>query len=654
MVDFKDLTLKQLREIVRNYNLHHHISNFSTLNKSKLIIEMKKHLIMENGIIKTVMTPFQQEAPLTLKQKKENTRAYNQIMNNPQIKEGIDPEALKYYEENRYVKKGDDIKNTKSVLESLYKHYEFRKDKEIKDLIDYNEKLLKELESKKKKVLPKKKEKKEKKGNKEEKEVDPQEAIKKLQEMIGKKEEDIKFWNKKLKGSGMEEFEGGAKGYALHAVLINKDLGFEEAFKEAQHIIKKKKFFHRETKNQYRFRNIPKQKFEPKTFRSKKINENITLVVGKLKPEHSHLEGAGLFDWIKEKASGAVSAVKNYFKPREDYNNLSTKTINDYGNVPIKQLYIMRAPIQSMLNNIINFVSLGKWNELKQKYDFDKLFHLSLVARLENGKNIIMEKNEVVNISPEFKNEKDSETLDIPFNGNLTINQILNTARKNIGDSKFFLYDAFTNNCQFFIKYLLEGQGLYNQNTKDFLFQDLEEIYKGLPSYVPKVMKGATTMGAIVNKILGKGKDKIIMNPEDFIKEHKKLISLLRQFDDPKLLAEANEQAQELKKETGVDLVNKNIKGKGVVGSKMVEVAGGKDKLLFDLVHLAHLVYSKALSPEKKQLDKFFQESEKLAGREGKTPTEISQDYLIAKYQPMLMDYAKRYLGRGKKQKKYN
>ena len=368
-----------------------------------------------------------------------------------------------------------------------------------------------------------------------------------------------------LTGYGSKEKKESHNGYALHAVLVSSKIPYDEAFKEAQNIMKKKKFFSRETKLHHRFRNIPKQKFEPKTFRSHKVNKDITLVVGKLKPEHMHLEGAGLFDWIKNKASSAVNAVSNYFKPREGYNNLSTKTINDYGNIPIKQLFIMRAPIQSMLNNVINFVSLGKWNELKQKYEFDKLFHLSLVARLDNGKNIILEKNEVVNISPEFKNEKDAETLEIPFTGQLTIKDILDTAQKNVGDSKFFLYDPFTNNCQYFIKYLLEGQGLYSEQAKNFLFQDLKQIYEGLPSYVPKVMKGATTMGAIFNKILGKGKKKgdIVISQKDFIKEHKHLVKLLEHFkNNPQLLAEAKDQAEELKKLTGVDLLGKGKKKK--------------------------------------------------------------------------------------------
>jgi len=219
--------------------------------------------------------------------------------------------------------------------------------------------------------------------------------------------------------------------------------------------------------------------------------------------------------------------------------------------MPIKQLFIMRTPIKGILNTIINYISLGKWNELKQKYGFDKLFHLSLVAKLQDGKHIIMEKNEVVNISPEFSFGKDSETFDIPLNNQITISQILETARKDVGDNIFFSYDPFKNNCQYFIKYLLEGQELYNESAKNFLFQDLESVYKELPEYVPKVMNGVTTIGAIANKLLGKGKDKIIMDPKDFIKKHKKLIGLLRQFDDPKLKAE-----------TGVDLTGKGKKKK--------------------------------------------------------------------------------------------
>ncbi len=729
MVNFEDLNIKQLRKIVKEYNLHYHISNYSKLKKDDLIIEMKKHLIIdENNNIKSVLTPFEQQAPFKRSEISTFSKAYYDIINNPYLKENIDPKQLEFYK--KYAKP---IRKNK------------KRDAKIKEFVENFDEIIKEKPIKK--VKGEKKEKKEKKEV-EEKEIDPQDAIKKLQEMISKKEEDIKFWDKKLKGEepkkeekikyptevenyldtlrglkdlsikfygtkdkpnpNFQEFEkkrlsimkdlenlddykpkdnrlfynqmkkkygvktdnellslyrkydtthpdvyireyypkdfpkynklkdeknylrrmvennygdfkdaqkylydtidkenliegkmlgyGNNNGYALHTVLVNKSIPFEQAFAEAQNIIKKKKFFHRETKNQYRFRNIPKQKFEPKSFKSKKVNKDITLVFGQLKPEHMHLEGAGLFDWLKEKASNVVSKVGEFFKPRLDnYNNKSKKTIEQYGNILVKQLFISRTPVGSMLNTLINFVSLGKWEELKKKYAFDKLFHLSLVARLESGKDIILEKNEVVNISPDYKVYKDTESLDIPFTGEMTINKILETARKNVGDKTFFDYDAFSNNCQFFIKYLLEGQGLYSQKAKDFLFQDLKEIYEGLPSYVPYIMKGATRLGNIVNKITGGDKNgDIIMKQDDFIKEHKKLIGLLRQFDDPKLLAEADEQAKELKMMTGVDLTKKLEGGFG--NRKFIDTVvnnfGNNFKSWSSTVYKSHPKYS--------------------------------------------------------------
>jgi hypothetical protein len=294
---------------------------------------------------------------------------------------------------------------------------------------------------------------------------------------------------------------GKPNGYALHAILIKKSVPLEKAKEHAQEILKSKKQFYRETKNQYRFRNIPKTKFIKKTFKSKKINPDITLVFGKLSPENMHLEGSGLFDWIKK----GVKKVKEFFSPRLDsYNNTSTNTIKKFGNLPINSLQIYRTPIASVLETVLNFISLGKFTELKRKAGFDKLFHLALVANV-NGKNIIMEKNEAVNVSTSYKTSKDTEVFNIPINKPITIYELLEKARNKVGDKTFFDYNAFTNNCQFFIKYLLENSDLYSEGAKNFLFQDIKSIYEGLPSYVPKIAKAVTTTGAIFNKITGQG-----------------------------------------------------------------------------------------------------------------------------------------------------
>jgi len=67
----------------------------------------------------------------------------------------------------------------------------------------------------------------------------------------------------------------------LHAVIVKKPISLALARLRAQEFIRNKdKTFYTETGDTFRFRNIPKQSF--KDFVSKKINDEITLVLGNL------------------------------------------------------------------------------------------------------------------------------------------------------------------------------------------------------------------------------------------------------------------------------------------------------------------------------------------------------------------------------------
>ena len=72
--------------------------------------------------------------------------------------------------------------------------------------------------------------------------------------------------------------------FELHAVIIDKKIPLEKAKQIAQDIIKdKSKSFYRVTDKSYRFRKFPKTKFKPNSFRSRVVNDNITLVFGEMK-----------------------------------------------------------------------------------------------------------------------------------------------------------------------------------------------------------------------------------------------------------------------------------------------------------------------------------------------------------------------------------
>jgi hypothetical protein len=207
-----------------------------------------------------------------------------------------------------------------------------------------------------------------------------------------------------------------------------------------------------------------------------------------------------------------VSSVIDYFTPNvSGYGNKSTKMLEQYGNNKIVKLTIYRTPLHNVITKALNVISLGKFGELQKKYGFDKFFHLALVATLENNKNVIIEKLDIVSLSDSYKTNSDTEVLEVSnYKGGLSLNRLMSKARENVGDYKFFSYDPFTNNCQYFIKYLLEGAGLYGEKEKNFLFQNIEELAKQMPRYATRFSRLLTDTAATFSKIIGKGDEEFL------------------------------------------------------------------------------------------------------------------------------------------------
>jgi hypothetical protein len=330
--------------------------------------------------------------------------------------------------------------------------------------------------------------------------------------------------------------------FIIHSVIIDKSVPFDDALNTFHNIINNNnKNFYRETKNTYRFRNYPKQKFNKTTFRTKKIRgqvaasggaalvgrrptQPISIVFGQLLPEYEYLAnkekltGNGLFDFLKKGftkspllaardwSRDAGRKVKEVFGPSSKYNNVSTDTLNKYGDRTINNITIYRTPINQNINLFLNLFSLGKWEQAKAKYGYDKLFHLAMVCESQ-GKNIIIEKNEVVNISTEYKVNTLTETYPVSLGGlKLTIRELLENTRKRIGDKKFFTYDPYFENCQDFIINILTT---FNLNTKfvvEFIKQPIGELINELPPYTHTLARFITDAGAIASRIIGKSK----------------------------------------------------------------------------------------------------------------------------------------------------
>jgi len=218
--------------------------------------------------------------------------------------------------------------------------------------------------------------------------------------------------------------------------------------------------------------------------------------------------GAGFFGdlvgKVKEIGKRVVSVATKGV--RKGYAPSARKMLQQYGDAVITEMVVRRDPIQSALNVALNTVTAGAWNRAKKKLSYDNLFHLGLVVRVKKGgrsTGLIIEKNEVINIAPVKTPDSDTEFIPVPLRGQqLTLSQLMDRAQAAKGDSSFFTYDPFYNNCQDFVLGILRANGLATEDIATFVKQPLESLIPQLPDYTGKVAKAVTDLGGVANVIL--------------------------------------------------------------------------------------------------------------------------------------------------------
>jgi hypothetical protein len=129
------------------------------------------------------------------------------------------------------------------------------------------------------------------------------------------------------------------------------------------------------------------------------------------------------------------------------------------------------------------------------------MFHVFLILQLDDGVQLRVEKNEVINISvlsgrPYFTGSYDMGHVDI------RLSEFLEKTRRNMGDEKYFLYDPQNNNCQVFLLSLLRSNGLLTPDIQEFFSQNTEDVVGSLQPYVKKFAQGAISAAQILNVIL--------------------------------------------------------------------------------------------------------------------------------------------------------
>lgn len=208
------------------------------------------------------------------------------------------------------------------------------------------------------------------------------------------------------------------------------------------------------------------------------------------------ISGDGLFN-----LGGMKRDNKKGFAPRD------RRRIRRKGDKVITSIKIFRFPIMSVISKLLNLLTLGRLNRKMDKLNYEDLFHLGIII---NNK-FVLHKEEVPKF---FKNEnfikensnKEIEILNVPLppDLDLTVEELINNT-KNLMGSKFSTYDSVYNNCQVFVKSILDANNLNQPSLNAFVFQDIPKLlgkYKTLQKYANFV----TDIGAVVNRaVFGNG-----------------------------------------------------------------------------------------------------------------------------------------------------
>lgn len=211
--------------------------------------------------------------------------------------------------------------------------------------------------------------------------------------------------------------------------------------------------------------------------------------------------GTGLKEWMAETGRrwrGVKMAIKS---ERTNYKPSMRNMLSTHGNKEIVDVKVCRRPLNSNMGKIIEFYrKIRGLSEIKQH---DQYFHLYLVVTLSDGTQLLMEKNQDLNVDV-FRSNTIDECMQWNYtHDGLTPNKMLENSKRILGAS-FTRYSATANNCQRFVYNMLIHSNIdVSDAQKQFIVQDLNGL---LDTFGEKLVRLATsTLNRIDTVIQGEG-----------------------------------------------------------------------------------------------------------------------------------------------------
>jgi hypothetical protein len=215
-------------------------------------------------------------------------------------------------------------------------------------------------------------------------------------------------------------------------------------------------------------------------------------------PIQEPIEGTGIKDAFKR--------IKNIFT---NTGSVSTdKAFKTYGQMNVIGFSVHRTPVEKAIKGALNAISLGKFNEYKNKYD--DLYHLYIILQLidNSGKYhyVLTEKRPQIewekrqNLLSPVSQDMHIEKSFNPVNFTLMLQHAINEGG---GLSNYFKYTAEKQNCQQWVISIINS--LYKINNmptpsdvKDFVLQDVNNLITG---HTKSISKGITDIGSFFGRV---------------------------------------------------------------------------------------------------------------------------------------------------------
>ena len=176
----------------------------------------------------------------------------------------------------------------------------------------------------------------------------------------------------------------------------------------------------------------------------------------------------------------------------------------------ISKITIFRLPLADALVKALNALTDNSVKQfLKKNEKYDSLFHLGMFLETTDGKFYVLDKQQNMSFvvaKKTFLKQKDIELSPVSnLPAGLTIGGLFDAGRKRM-KSKYYTYNALSNNCQKFVAENLDAIGA--SYDRDWVVQNLEQLAKKLPLWQKKFSVFATDAAREMDKVVSIGVDK--------------------------------------------------------------------------------------------------------------------------------------------------